>query len=161
MVLLPSAYYEAGILREDVHNPCERRSLKNSTCLKMSYPDSSVSATVSWEAFRYEDGDERENLEEIAAESEEVPSLGRLTSMGNETRVSAEITVQNPGSFVLIVEYHNENDSAQVAVQMNTVSYEDEGFVTLHQCPYRYKCLQNDYLYHHRVLFLAHFVGIW
>ncbi|XP_015602424.1 laminin subunit alpha [Cephus cinctus] len=142
-VLLPSEYYEATILTQDVNIPCEIGY--TGLCRHYGYPSLAQFDSVNGvDAFS-----SRNNikipLSEYFQEEETLREIGNLQFPlinENQEEIQFDFKVANSGLYVLIVTYitsKNEYDIATINVEASNI---EKGKVTLYPCKYTSICRQ-------------------
>ncbi|XP_070151389.1 laminin subunit alpha [Polyergus mexicanus] len=142
-VLLPSEYYEGGILTQDVNIPCEvdYRGL----CRHYGYPNlTRFNSVHGGGGFLSENNlriplteyfTDRESLQEIG--EEEVPLINN-----QQEEIHFELRISKPGPHVLVVTYitpRDEQSTSVLLIEANTVG---KGKATLNPCRYTSTCRQ-------------------
>lgn len=142
-VLLPSEYYEGGILTQDVNVPCEVGY--KGLCRHYGYPNLTRFDSVHGAGGFLNENNIRiplteyftdhETLQEI--EEDEVPLINN-----QQEEIHFELRISKPGPHVLVVTYvtpRDEQDTSVLLIEANTVG---KGKVTLNPCRYTSKCRQ-------------------
>ncbi|XP_054012773.1 laminin subunit alpha [Hylaeus anthracinus] len=142
-VLLPSEYYEASILTQDVNIPCEVGY--KGLCRHYGYPDLTRFDSVLGAGGFLNENDvriplteyftERDILREI--DREEVPLIN-----DKQEEIHFDLRVSKPGPHVLLVTYVTPKDetvTSTLLIEANTVG---KGKATLYPCKYTSICRQ-------------------
>ncbi|ULT96990.1 hypothetical protein L3Y34_005063 [Caenorhabditis briggsae] len=150
VVVLPAEYYEGSALRQRAPQPCLSHSTKNTTCVDLIYPPIPASSRVFVDMekvpFNYvnEDGS-LTPLELVPVEilpSEITGPAGFIRADENPRTVEAKLDVPETGEYVVVIEYHNrEETDGNVGVGVSQ-GYKDvmNGNVVIHHCPYATFC---------------------
>ncbi|GBO36779.1 Laminin subunit alpha, partial [Araneus ventricosus] len=151
MVLLPEAYYEATILREDVSSPCmvhgpDATSEDSEVCLFYRYPPFPVEAEIVRGEIGYvvDDEDRRNTLlfhkQEVSSELHPGP----MALIGpQQNNLHLDYNIDQPGPYVLIVTYLTPQkvQSARATVDVKTSSDQmQQGRATFYDCRYKFLC---------------------
>lgn len=141
-VLLPSEYYEGGILTQDVNIPCEIGNKE--LCRHYGYPNLTRFNSVHGAGgFRSNDNTriplteyftDHESLQEI--DEDEVPLIN-----DQQEEIHFELRISKPGPHVLVVTYitpRNEQATSVLLIKAN----DGKGKVTLNPCKYTSICRQ-------------------
>ncbi|EGI60824.1 PREDICTED: laminin subunit alpha [Acromyrmex echinatior] len=142
-VLLPSEYYEGGILTQDVNVPCEVGY--KGLCRHYGYPNlirfdsvHGAGGFLSENNIRIpltEYFTDHETLQEI--NEDEVPFINN-----RQEEIHFELRISKPGPHVLVITYvtpRDEQDTSVLLIEANTVG---KGKVTLNPCRYTSTCRQ-------------------
>jgi laminin alpha 3/5 len=142
-VLLPSEYYEGGILTQDVNVPCEIGY--KGLCRHYGYPNLTRFDSVHGAGGFLSENNiriplteyftERETLREI--NQDEVPLINK-----QQEEIHFELRISKPGPHVLVVTYvtpREERVTSILLIEANTVG---KGKATLNPCRYTSICRQ-------------------
>ncbi|XP_039092940.1 laminin subunit alpha-5 isoform X4 [Hyaena hyaena] len=142
VVLLPSTYYEAALLQLQVTEACtfrpaEQRSKEN--CLLYTHlPLDGFPSVAGTEALC-----RRDNSLPWPCPTEQLNPLypPLAACLGSDVDVQLQVAVPQPGRYVLVVEYANEDARQEVGVGTHVPQRApQEGTLTLHPCLYSALC---------------------
>lgn len=141
-VLLPSEYYEGGILTQDVNVPCEVGY--KGLCRHYGYPNLTQFDSVQGAGGFLSEKDARIPLTEYFTDRETLQEIGEdEVPLINEQQeeIHFELRISKPGPHVLVVTYVTPRDEQHTSVLLvaNTVG---KGKVTLNPCRYTSTCRQ-------------------
>lgn len=142
-VLLPSEYYEGGILTQDVNIPCEIGY--KGLCRHYGYPNLTRFDSVRGAGGFLSENDARIPLTEYFTDQESLNEIGMddIPLINNrQEQIHFELRISKPGPHVLVVTYvtpQNEQSTSVLLVEANTVG---KGKVTLNPCKYTSICRQ-------------------
>lgn len=131
-VLLPSEYYEASILTQDVSTPCEigYRGL----CRHYAYPNLTPFDSVLGTGGYIGDNNERNPLTEYFTDKEVLDEIneGKMPLLNDvQKKIHFELTISKPGSYILVITYitppNERSQTSNIFIEANTM---DKGKVT-------------------------------
>ncbi|CAH2284950.1 laminin subunit alpha-3 [Pelobates cultripes] len=140
LVLLPSDYYEASILKQRVTQPCTYYGSIGENCLVYQH--------LTMDTFSCVLGIEEEYFKQDGVYRPIItrqPTLGHPTMahiIGRQVELQLQLDVPGVGSYVLVLEYANE-DSQQYVANMkinNDLSHAPDARVILYSCKYSFLC---------------------
>ncbi|XP_053429462.1 laminin subunit alpha-5 isoform X2 [Nycticebus coucang] len=142
VVLLPSAYYEAALLQLRVteactYRPSPQRSGEN--CLLYTHlPLDGFPSTTGPDALCRHDN----SLPRPCPTEQLSPSHPPLAAcLGSDVDIQLQVAVPQPGRYVLVVEYANEDARQELGVAVQTPQRaSQQGTLTLHPCLYSTLC---------------------
>jgi len=170
IALFPATYFEGTVLRQDIRNPCliDDQALKEGvlvegslpTCKNYTYPKPKASSVGPDQIFYDKDG--TRTVAPPSTEPRVLDSFGQTASLQEPTvcyytalfrrnpnstkfkRYYAEIPIEKPGNYVVVIDYSNFNEEVFPAdFNFSTGEVKLEGVVNFHHCPY--KCHHFDY----------------
>ncbi|XP_034231739.1 laminin subunit alpha isoform X3 [Thrips palmi] len=145
-VLLPAAYYEAGILLKPVSEPCVVGN--QSLCQQYHYPKMNGCDIVRGETALVDASGSPQPIREIYQDEKHLSTVG-LTS--NPTMLSStqpelllDITISEPGKHILVINYVTPPDVTSSTNVTLTIRNENSqsGRSSLPPCPYTTPCRQ-------------------
>lgn len=141
-VLLPSEYYEGGILTQDVNVPCEIGY--KGLCRHYGYPNLTRFDSVHGDGGFLNENNARIPLSEYFTDRETLQEIGEdeipLINTHQE-EIHFDLRISKPGPHVLVVTYitPKEETMSVLLIEANTVG---KGKVTLNPCRYTSLCRQ-------------------
>ena len=141
-VLLPSEYYEATLLTQDVNRPCEIGY--KGLCRHYGYPNLRFDSVRGAGGF-LDENDVRTPLSQYFTDRAVLEEVGQgeipLINAQQE-RIHFELRISKPGPHVLLITYvtsKDETSTSTLLIEANTVG---KGQVTLYPCKYTSICRQ-------------------
>ena len=142
-VLLPSEYYEATILTQDVNIPCEVGY--KGLCRHYGYPDLTRFDSVHGAGGFLNENNVRIPLSEYFMDRDVLQEIDKVeVPLVNERQeeIHFDLRISKPGLHVLLVTYvtpKDENITSTLLIEANTVG---KGKATLYPCKYTSICRQ-------------------
>jgi laminin alpha 3/5 len=132
-VLLPSEYYEASILTQEVSTPCVIGY--KGLCRHYAYPNLTPFDSVLGTGGYTADNDVRVPLTEYLTDQETLDEINesKLPLLNDaQKKIYFELTISKPGAYVLVITYvttpKEQRHTATIFVEANTL---DKGKVSL------------------------------
>ncbi|XP_011495348.1 PREDICTED: laminin subunit alpha [Ceratosolen solmsi marchali] len=143
-VLLPSEYYEASILTQEVSTPCVIGY--KGLCRHYAYPNLTPFDSVLATSGYTTGNDVKDPLVEHLTDQAMLDEIGesQLPLINDKQRkIHLEMTISIPGAYVLVITYvtssTEQRRTATIFVEANVM---DKGKATLHPCKYTSICRQ-------------------
>ncbi|XP_031783644.1 laminin subunit alpha [Nasonia vitripennis] len=143
-VLLPSEYYEASVLTQDVNKPCEMGSKE--LCRHFAYPNLTMFDSVRGTGGYIGENDERNHMTEYFSDPEVLNEINESEMPlinDKQKKIHFELTISKPGQYVLVVTYitppQHDGKTTNIIIEANTM---DKGKATLYPCKYTSVCRQ-------------------
>lgn len=125
-VLLPSEYYEASILTQDVNKPCEIGSQE--LCRHFAYPNLTIFDSVLGTGGYIGENDERNHLTEYFNDPEVLNEINESEMPlinDKQKKIHFELTVSKPGQYVLVITYitppQHDGKTTNIVIEANTM----------------------------------------
>lgn len=142
-VLLPSEYYEGGILTQNVNVPCEVGY--KGLCRHYGHPNLTRFDTVYGAGGYRDENNARMPLIEYFTDQETLREIGKdevpLVNKQQE-KIHFESRIGKPGLYVLIVTYVTPRDEQATSVLLIEANTQGKGKATLNPCRYTSTCRQ-------------------